>query len=57
MQTVQSIKIEEDEDGLFGILEVDMKPYYHELVDCNIPLSRWPEWIKNKLLSLSNVEE
>ena len=28
MQTAQSIKIEEDEDGVFGILEIDMKPYY-----------------------------
>ncbi len=56
MQTVQSIKIEEDEDGLFGILEIDMKPYYHELVSRKLPLSKWSDWIKNKLLSLSNVD-
>jgi hypothetical protein len=56
MQTVQSIKIEEDEDGMFGILEIDMKPYYQELMERKLPLSKWSDWIKSKLLFLSNDE-
>jgi hypothetical protein len=50
MQTAQSIKIEEDEDGMFGILEIDMKPYYKELASSKLPLSRWNDWIRQKLL-------
>jgi hypothetical protein len=57
MQTAQSIKIEEDEDGVFGILEIDMKPYYKELASSKLPLSRWNDWIRQKLLSISDMDE
>lgn len=54
---MQSIKIEEDEEGIYGILEIDMKPYYSELVKTKITLPKWGDWIRAKLIELSSVEE
>lgn len=50
--TVQSIKIEEDEEGIYGILEIDMKPYYSQLITSRLSLAKWGEWIRDKLLSI-----
>jgi len=49
---VQSVKIEEDEDGIYGILEIDMNPYYRELIDSKVSISKWGDWIRQKILVL-----
>lgn len=51
--SVQSIKIEEDEEDSMGLLEIDMKPHYQQLLGQKLPLSRWPQWIRDKLLALA----
>lgn len=42
---------------MFGILEIDMKPHYEELVASKLSISKWADWIRRKLLSLSSEEE
>lgn len=31
------------------MLNIDMKPYYNEIVDKRIPMHLWDQWIKNRL--------
>jgi hypothetical protein len=33
-----------------------MKPFYEELIRSKLSLSKWSEWIRSKLITLSNEE-
>ena len=47
--TSQSVKIREDCEEL---LNIDVKPYYHEIVEKRVPMHLWDQWIRNKLREL-----
>jgi hypothetical protein len=34
-----------------------MKPYYQELISSKLSLSKWKDWIRNKLVALSTDDE
>ena len=46
VQLVQNIKIEEDEEGVYGILDIDMKPYFNDLKKARISFGEWGQWIR-----------
>lgn len=47
--TSQSVKIKEDCEEL---LNIDIKPYYKEIVEKRIPMHLWDQWIRNRLREL-----
>lgn len=34
------------------MLNIDMKPYYKEIIDKRIPMHLWDQWVKNRLREL-----
>ncbi len=34
------------------MLNIDMKPYYNEVIEKRIPMHLWDQWIKNRLREL-----
>jgi hypothetical protein len=44
--TSQSVKIKEDSEEL---LNIDVKPFYAEIVEKRVPMHLWDQWIRNKL--------
>jgi hypothetical protein len=43
------VKIKEDCEEM---LNIDVKPYYQEIVDKRVPMHLWDQWIKNRLREL-----
>lgn len=47
--TSQSVKIKMNNDFL---LQLDVKPFYREVVDERVPMHEWSLWIEDKLKSM-----
>ncbi len=34
------------------MLNIDMKPYYQEIIQKRVPMHLWDQWVKNRLREL-----
>lgn len=50
----QSVKIRENKEKYFNI---DIKPYYHDIISDKIPMHEWQIWIKEKFDELCEDEK
>ena len=47
----QTIKVEQSQEDFFNI---DIKPYYKQIIRQNIPMFEWKQWILDKFMEISD---